>query len=1297
MADSREFVLIGSFTDNITPSLEKINNSLARLKSTFASLSSKRGGYGDITKTIGSLVSAQKHLADSVKEVKAAVSDSIPVLQQYKKELGGIASAHFAIARSAGQAAKNEAKVWSEAKKSAEDYKKFIDGIGSNRGTRTYRPGMMSGGGRSRPPGGGGGGGTGRVSPPIGGGGYSGGGGGGYRGGGGGMGAHMGEFGFAYTLGTSIAQPIQNAIITGFQIGVGFMTKPFEYFAGAFGERVKDQLDDLKAAGGFLSISKRSQNPFVSSMDDAIEFQQSINGTFAKMAAQLPGVTHDYVMVGKRLGDTIARVVDKDFEAARAEANLIRKTSEGQRFYGKEQITGGSQTDRQEVLETLLGDLTKKSTLAGIGGRSGVGGVSGAYGLPGLIERMVSQDEVSMGQFQRYASVFSDPAISDALSRNIDKINATNKDSVSRTKALSKLLDEVVTPELIEKLRTSVDGIYQGLRSAIFDPDTGLFGLGRQFKGIGKRLNGLGQYVDKFGKAVDDVSMAASTDLSIFEVVADIFVNTGQVLGPIIDNITLLFDPLKKVVDVLMDARHYTAEFARTFNQYREGLKALSEVKGNEFLKDTLDFRSSLLAINNLLLQVGAIGKGDFMNNADILMNAKNIDFGKMMSRMLDQLMNSTVAGDIGKMIGEIVGTVLTEVAKVTGFISGRIASSNKLFAGLKAGFDAAGGTKAFKNIFKDLFYAMLNVLGKLLQIIPLEALMLGGLALITPAVIQGLAMAFASRLWGGIQGLVNVVGSRMLASLKKQVEAFKNRRSGGPVKVVNVTDITGGQPLLSAGKGGALPGKGGELAKSGGPLAKAVSGITGFFTKLNNYFKGIGPRFMGFFKGIFGKLAIFGAVLTSVVSLFQGKDLATSLAEGAGPLLGAALGAALLPFLGPLGPLIGGWIGSMKPVVDTLTGYFKGIGYAINVAWQAIGPALDAIGGILQTIWNALVGIIPGMDQLASSFDFLNFAFIATKIAFYPFLRGLLDMAQGLQETKLALLYFDKWLNKTFQFGDRQGRLQAEIDKTDVEIATLKRTIDKLNADLLKPLPTPKPKPPGTPTATTPTKGVDAALRALGGDPNKKLNLPTVTPLSKPDKRVSGLTPPAADMAWYKSQMAGGKGAGGTTTIPKDLQKAGQTPAAVKAGTDKTTTAVKELTAKITSQSSLQTSVAAIYNLLASGMLSVRTNMAGMMMPGALPGRLPGTGIPVIPPSVIPRGGLIGGADYRKFGTGSVNTNGMGGGSGSGGGGGDKISINSPVNIYPQRGQSADEIASLVAVKIGEAVADARASSIFV
>jgi hypothetical protein len=758
MADPRTFVLIGDFQDNITPALEGINKGIAGLKRTMATMTTKRGGgFSDVTQSVGKLISSQKHLANSIKEVGDAAKVATGELKEYKQMAGKVASAHYHLARAGQQAGDKLAAGYNNAYSSLDklDRRQKLMASANRRRQRlvssnvlipsrggtggTFRsPRFASGGGGMAPPGGGsrGGGGGGMVPPE-----------GRSSIGGGGGDFPMARFTLAFGLSEAISAPITSAITTGFQIGTDMMMRPFQYFVGAFGERVGDQLDDLKAAGALLSISKRSKNPFVANIDEAISLQQETNATFAKMAAQLPGVTHDYVLAGKRLSDTMARVVESDYAAARLEANKIRATEEGAKFFGGTQITGESKKDRQEVFETLLGDLTKKATLAGIGGRTGAGGVAGAYGLPGLIERMVSQDQVSMGQFQRYASVFSDPSIADALSRNIDKINASNKNSVERTKAISKLLDEVVTPELIDKLRTSVDGIYQGLKSAFLDPDTGLFGLGRQFKDFGKRMNSFGQYVDDAGNVVTDITKAASENLSLFEILAQIFSNVGQVLGPIIDNITLLFDPMEKVASILMEARHYTGEFARSFNQYREGLKELSKQKGKEFLKDTLDFRASLAALNNLMKQFNIIDEAEFKKIGQDIISIKDpTRLAGIVTEMFDKLINSEVAGNIGKMVGEIIGTVLVEVSQVTGFLSNRLKGSNKLFDGLKAGFNSVNGGEAFANIFKDVFKLMFEGLKAVLKVLPLEAYILGGLMFALPLAIQTFAMAFSHR-----------------------------------------------------------------------------------------------------------------------------------------------------------------------------------------------------------------------------------------------------------------------------------------------------------------------------------------------------------------------------------------------------------------------------------------------------------------------------------------------------------------------------------------------------------------------
>ena len=307
MADDRTFLLIGDFRDNISPSLEKINAQLATLKSSLSGVGSRKNtGFRGATNDIGKLVSAHKNLTSSIKEVDGALRSTLGTLKQYRSEMGKAASATRAFQKAGGNLGGGQFKKdMDAANKSAQAYLRTLQQINSQ-SRRMPRGGMGGGFQPPRPPRGGGGGGGGMRPPTSARGG----------GGGGGMGAHMAEFGFAYSLGTGIAQPIQSAIVQGFQIGVGLMTKPFEYFAGAFGERVQDQLSDLKAAGGLFSISQRSKTPFLKTMDEAIQFQQDTNKVFANMAKDLPGVTNDYVQVGKRLSDTMGRIASGDFQNA---------------------------------------------------------------------------------------------------------------------------------------------------------------------------------------------------------------------------------------------------------------------------------------------------------------------------------------------------------------------------------------------------------------------------------------------------------------------------------------------------------------------------------------------------------------------------------------------------------------------------------------------------------------------------------------------------------------------------------------------------------------------------------------------------------------------------------------------------------------------------------------------------------------------------------------------------------------------------------------------------------------------
>ena len=68
MADSREFILVGSFQDGITPSLERINKQVSTLKTNLSGLGGK--GARSVSRDIGRFASATKSLSDTLKTQK---------------------------------------------------------------------------------------------------------------------------------------------------------------------------------------------------------------------------------------------------------------------------------------------------------------------------------------------------------------------------------------------------------------------------------------------------------------------------------------------------------------------------------------------------------------------------------------------------------------------------------------------------------------------------------------------------------------------------------------------------------------------------------------------------------------------------------------------------------------------------------------------------------------------------------------------------------------------------------------------------------------------------------------------------------------------------------------------------------------------------------------------------------------------------------------------------------------------------------------------------------------------------
>jgi hypothetical protein len=1303
MADPRTFVLIGDFQDNITPALERINNSIGGFKRTMASLSTKRGGgYNDITQAVGKLVSAQKHLKEAIEGVGAAAKSATNELKEYKNVMGKVASAHHHLQKSGTGAGKAQTQFWKGANSELDDYRKNLESLA--RKTR-ISPANYLGSGRRR----GGGGGGGMGTPSLGGGNgprppRGGGGGGSRHGMGDSLGEYMGTFAFGMELGQGLAQPISSAIFSGFQMGVGLMSKTMEYVQSSFAERVQDQMTDLQAAGGFYSISQRQKNPMFASLQTAIQFTQENNLLMSRMASDLPGATKDYVEVSKRLGDSIMRMADANEKGAIDYARELMSKGGLQETYKGVKLEGPG--SREGAIQVILGELTKKTVLAGFGGSTGKGGATGAYGLPAQMEKLITNPDTSLAQLQKYAAVFGDPKIMNALERAMPELEKAGGNMLERAKIVNKMLDEIVPPEMIAAMRKSMAGIGEAYRSAFFDPETGLFGFGRKIgEATEPMTNAFGQFVrivNKNGKKIEEIvasaDLADKVQLSVFEMFADILSNYGSILKPIVDNLYLLWDPMIGLKDVLADARIISTQILGAFREYNEALTEYAntitdEGARNKYLS-TRTLRASLLTINEIFNDLGIIGDTDFQAVAKQVTDPKAgiKDLGNILSSTLDTFFKSDAAYNVGKFVGEMLRAVVDSLSDMTGFFASL--GKTKLASGFMAGF-GGDGVQKLQKLFTDIYKLLFDAAAAIIPMIPWQVYAAAAAGLVIPAAVAALGMAIG----GGLAQLLGRMGENALEYMsklgKKKVLPGKGgfpltgsgvgiTRSGGTSKAGQVPGKGGAK--VTQGRGGmnffqksgarlrglVKPGLGvggevesllgGKLIKGGKQAMAAPKAFAkGIPVKIVSFAKnataavkggGLGAGIGNVFKtgaaglGKIGGVATIGVgVIEALMALFSGDSLGAALGKGAGPVLGTIIGTALL---GPIGGILGGMIGSMESITEPLGAAFESIISTVTTTFDFLGQ----IGGDLLGVVNGFVRMIPGVSK---EFDTLRFVITALLspfrllelmiIGLYEgYLRikekffGLNDeekakknelFQQRMQKTASLELDFKQAYNKkareeyqkeldSLKAKGKGGEERARIVESALKIidAKLKEKDPKYRPNSTTPA-TPKPGG-GNAPLTGPKVGYltkDGVKGWLGTDGSwTPLATPKITTPSKPiGDGSTGVSKPVGGKPIVAKEVS--QTAQNTGSLDKKATDQIKRTTEVKAGTDKTTQAVNTLAAKITPQTNLQTTVAAIYNLMASGQLAVRGSV------GTAPGGVAPPGPPVAPPGTTKPG----------------------------------------------------------------------------
>lgn len=931
MADPRTFTLIGEFKDGITPELEKINKQLANLKASFAGVGNRKNtGFRGATKEIGKLVSAHKNLADSVKQVRTELLSTVSVLKQYRSEMGKAAAANRAFQKSGGSLGSSAfAKNMRSANQEAQAYLRTLKQINAQGGSAPRMARMPRGGG-------GAGGGRGGRS-------------GGGRGGGGeafgtGSNFHMGAFAFGSTIGQGLSQPIETAVFAGFNMGVNLLQKSFSYIAGAFAERVKDEMGDLSAAGGYYSIAKRQKDPFVKTLQQAVDFTQETNSVLAKLASSLPGDTQDYVEVSKRVGDSIARLVTANEKGAMAYAQKLRQ--------GQEEIYKAP-VDAKSTMQILIGEITKKTVMAGFGGSAGAGGQRGPHGLPALMERMLTDESISEAKLNKYAAIFGDPKISSAIGRYMPKLKAAGPDMLKRFQVLNEMYDEIVPPEMIAAMRNSMAGMMEAFRSAFVNPEIGFLGIGRKLKAFAPKLNLYGQYINEAGEVVETAALAAKADIGIYEMFRDIIANFGAALMPIIDNLTLLWDPMREIGESLKGAREYSVKFLKWFRNYNAGIQKYAETlegADKEKILSTRNLRASMATINNMFRSMGIFGDAKFLEFAKQIKDP-NIDLGKVMSGLAETFFSSDAAKKLGEFVGTLLGTILKQIATATGFFSKRL-KGDKLGAGFSAAFEKAGGIKALKDIFKDIYLLLFEALKMAVQAIPPQAFVLAGTALLLQAAIRAVTMEFGQKLASWIHSLGDtMVGDKNLKrggggmfgptaamqSRRRRMSAGMRRKAAN-MKVdmldeaaYNLSGSRAGRGMLGAGR----MGLGGV-----GKIGKLARGV--------------------------GKFVPGGAVASGAIDMGIALASGENFGKAAAGALGTVIGGAAGSIFGPAGTLIGSIAGGA--IADGLYNATVGQSEAAKKQLEAANKQVEAAGGAALDKYGDLGKNLGGVEALSQA-----------------------------------------------------------------------------------------------------------------------------------------------------------------------------------------------------------------------------------------------------------------------------------------------------------------------------------------
>ena len=418
-----EIKLVGSFKDEITPQLKKLNKEIASIGRTFEKFNKK---LAPVTKSFAKMAMSAREFSNAMASQRRSIDGSARAMREYSRQAGKMSGA---------------------LRKVTDQRMKAQRAMGVSRAQARKQGGM--GGGAGPAPGAGSGASYGAAAAK-------------------GFNSGIGAVAIGSTIGNLASQAIMGAARS---IG-NMMAAPFQKFGAMFAERISDEMDDIKSAGGLyaldMDLTQESGNErFFKNYNESLRFQEKLNIDMAESAAALPGVTSQYVSTSRQLTDTIQMVMEKDRESF---------TKMAARFGAD--VSGGGTDAAKNAMQTVLKKQTEQVMLQSMGQQ---GGLPMHIMLQQLMGKEAKNGKLGIQAFtNRFRAAFQkNPLLKNFLLRAEEDLAKTGAGSVERLQKIMEVFDAAMPKEVVNKMRGSLSGMQEALRSGLLDPQAGLFGMSR--------------------------------------------------------------------------------------------------------------------------------------------------------------------------------------------------------------------------------------------------------------------------------------------------------------------------------------------------------------------------------------------------------------------------------------------------------------------------------------------------------------------------------------------------------------------------------------------------------------------------------------------------------------------------------------------------------------------------------------------------------------------------------------------------------------------------------------------------